>query len=613
MPLELQIELRANRGGTVLPDTHGQVWTELCAWAEQDGNGVMFGGARRDVEEQLSRALKFNTREQFPVRRLAILWKNDRWRTFVTRLCGRRAGKDLFNISTFQKMSSCRIDDYLFERIESIMRPLDSIYEEFGIELELERDYARLAGLHRRWKPYELFYPKEHNEFDINEDSPRHPQFLSTVDKSKYHALYRYLLGNGRDISLPNAHELLRRLNSHGKTMQAIMTHIVMWLNNDLANVHDREGNKPSLAEELLPVVSSMPEMEENPHFAAKTKTLELQRTVLTYVEKHAAAFTTVDLALLPEANVEPKIYQDRFRLEVWREVLVRVREAIGPRFRNPCVRDFHAATVAQPLRQPKLGLVDALQDVAIGHAEVAGNAMLKRSEAIEALRFIMEGALTRWRREYGQSGTGRQQQVVEARAAAVFPERVLSGEDSASSPPAVDERSDLDRETVPTRESPDTNIRVATRKRTSLFVESDESEGQLESPKAPEARMDPSVRGVGRDNSTVSSKRTQASTAICSFSENDDQDEREASPFWNSSLSRTAAARKVHRVQRKEATIGSDNTSTLRKAGTPRSLHTTSLPTKSHVRLQAGPVRANGSARPQQTQGWRTRPFAGA
>lgn len=66
MPLELQIELRANRGGTVLPDTHGQVWTELCAWAEQDGNGVMFGGARRDVEEQLSRALKFNTREQFP-------------------------------------------------------------------------------------------------------------------------------------------------------------------------------------------------------------------------------------------------------------------------------------------------------------------------------------------------------------------------------------------------------------------------------------------------------------------------------------------------------------------------------------------------------------------
>ena len=305
LPVELQIELRANRSGTVLPDTHGQIWTELRTCVEQDKSGTMFSGVRGDIEAQMSRALRLNTREQFPVRRLAILWKNDRWRTFVTRLCSRAAGKNLFNISTFQKLSSHRIDDYLFERIESIMRPIDVIWEEFGIELELERDYARLAGLHRRWKPRELFYPKQHDELNIDEDSPRHSQFLSAVDNSKYHALYRYLVENRRELSFPNAHELLKTLNSSGKTMQAVMTHVVMWLNKDLVSINDREGNKPPLAEELLPVVSSMLEMDvrRGPSPATKAETLELQRRVLTYVEKNAAAFMRDDLSFLPEAG----------------------------------------------------------------------------------------------------------------------------------------------------------------------------------------------------------------------------------------------------------------------------------------------------------------------
>ena len=376
LPLELQIELRANRSGTVLPDTHGQIWTELRTCAEQDKSGTMFSGARGDIEARMSRTLRLNTREQFPVRRLAILWKNDRWQTFVTRLCSRTAGRNLFNISTFQKLSSYRIDDYLFERIESVMRPIDVIWEEFGIELELERDYARLAGLHRRWKPRELFYPKEHNELNIDEDSPRHLQFLSPVDNSKYHALYRYLLENGRELSFPNAHELLKTLNSSGKTMQAVMTHIVMWLNNDLVSINDREGNKPPLAEELLTVVSSMLEMDvrRGPSPATKAETLELQRRVLTYVEKNAAAFMRDDLSFLPEAGAEPKLYQSRFRLEVWRDVLAQVREVIGPRFRNPCVLIFNTEAVRQPLQPPKLSLADALQDVVIQHPEVLGN-----------------------------------------------------------------------------------------------------------------------------------------------------------------------------------------------------------------------------------------------
>jgi hypothetical protein len=37
----------------------------------------------------------------------------------VTRLCERKMGKDLFNISIFQNLSSYRIDDFIFERLEA--------------------------------------------------------------------------------------------------------------------------------------------------------------------------------------------------------------------------------------------------------------------------------------------------------------------------------------------------------------------------------------------------------------------------------------------------------------------------------------------------------------
>lgn len=580
----------------------------------------MFSGARGDIEEQMNRALKLNTREQFPVRRLAILWKNDRWRKFVSRLCNRRAGRDIFNISTFQKLSSYRIDDYLFERIESIIRPLDVIWEEFGIELELERDYSRLAGLHRRWKPRELFYPKDHNELDIDEDSSRRSQFLLPVDNSKYHALYRYLAEKGRELAFPDAHELLKTLNSRGKTMQAVMTHVVMWLNNDLVSVNDREGNKPPLAEELLSVVSSMPEMAVgwDLSIAAKAKVLEVQRRVLMYVEKNAAAFTRDDLSLLPEAGVEPKTYQGRFRFEVWRDILARVREVIGPRFRNPCVSNFNTEAVRRLLQPSKLSFADALQDLIIQHPEIAGNPTLKSSEAKEALGAMMEKAVAQWKQQYRQGWTGLQPQDEEPRSAAIIPDLAPIRKASSFETSSVDEQNGHDRETGSTRVSASTHGQVARWEHTrgSLFIEPSESEGQLESPKAPEARVHSFSPHTERDNSTrpmQSFRQARPSTTVRSFSEDDEQAERGPSPFWNPSLAKTITARKVHRLQRKEAATVSASSETLQKASTLGSAPITALPTKPHVKPQSDSVRVIGAAQAQQRHGWRTRPLAGA
>lgn len=567
----------------------------------------------------MSQALKLNTREQFPVRRLAILWKNDRWRAFVTRLCGRRAGRDLLNISTFQKLSSFRIDDYLFDRIESVMRPIDVIWEDLGIELELERDYARLAGLYRRWEPQELFYPRHRGKLENHEDSPRHPQFLLSVDNSKYHALYRYLVNDGRELSFPNAQELLRNLNSYGKTMQAVMTHVVMWLNDDLVTVNARGGNKPPLVEELTSVVSSMLEVavRGGPSPETKAKMLELQRTVLAYVEKNAAAFTRDDLSLLPEAGVEPKTYQDRFRLDIWRDVFARVRELVGPRFRNPCVSGLDMVAMAQPLPTPNLGVTDVLQSVISQHPEIVGNPTLNRPEAKEALEAMIERTLTQWKQRYGQQRTETTPRDGELAPTALIPELARSRGASASETPLIDEEDRCQRGKGAARDSASTHGKEAKRKRAkaSLFVESSESEEQSESHDASERRvysLSPDVERDGPLRSIQSSNRAQGSNARRSFNTHEEQIAREASSSRDISLARTFT-QKVHRIQHAEVASESGSGGTRQPACKPGSAVKSNRPFKPHAKPQSGSGRPPAAARPQQKHGWRTQPFAGA
>lgn len=61
----------------------------------------MFNKAKANIKAQISQMLKLNTCEQFPICHLAIFWKNDCWRTFVTWLYSKKVSKNLFNISTF--------------------------------------------------------------------------------------------------------------------------------------------------------------------------------------------------------------------------------------------------------------------------------------------------------------------------------------------------------------------------------------------------------------------------------------------------------------------------------------------------------------------------------
>lgn len=71
----------------------------------------LFRGKKAAVERQMLDVLRLSSEDRFPVSRLVTLWKNDRWRSMITRWCETEVGRATFNISTWDWMSSYRIDN----------------------------------------------------------------------------------------------------------------------------------------------------------------------------------------------------------------------------------------------------------------------------------------------------------------------------------------------------------------------------------------------------------------------------------------------------------------------------------------------------------------------
>ena len=85
-------------------------------------DSFLFNGNTKAVEQQMSQILGLNGRVSFPVRRLGTLWRNDSWRPVITEWVRHPVGQATFNMSTFEWMSSCRMDDV------SVTAPRDSIF-----------------------------------------------------------------------------------------------------------------------------------------------------------------------------------------------------------------------------------------------------------------------------------------------------------------------------------------------------------------------------------------------------------------------------------------------------------------------------------------------------
>jgi hypothetical protein len=100
LPQHLHIKLRANREDIILPDNNGQIWTELATLFSS--NDKLFQGSNKAVEQEIFDYLGVSSRIKFPVRRLATLWKIDRWNPMITKWCQSSIGQATFAISTFE-------------------------------------------------------------------------------------------------------------------------------------------------------------------------------------------------------------------------------------------------------------------------------------------------------------------------------------------------------------------------------------------------------------------------------------------------------------------------------------------------------------------------------
>lgn len=107
---EDQIEqLRLNRKVIAKADSHGDIWLQAVEKASRDPGA--FQGRMEDIMGQMADALQLHDESGVPLRRLATLWRNERWRGMITRWCGTVVGRATFRISTWDWMISCRIDD----------------------------------------------------------------------------------------------------------------------------------------------------------------------------------------------------------------------------------------------------------------------------------------------------------------------------------------------------------------------------------------------------------------------------------------------------------------------------------------------------------------------
>lgn len=190
------------------------------------------------------------------------------------------------------------------------------------IELELDKDYQKLPGLIETFELHELFYPTCRKSTPVDENSPRRARFFKSLENHAYFSLYESLKDYGQQVMFSNPLEVSKSINAHGKVMQLVMTHVVMWVNDKPAKVTHREGNKPPLVEDLLPsMLLGSPvyaEREVVEKGVAREKALNLQRDVLEYVEAHVESFTEAVnkeyLNLMPDGEMDPLVYCERFR-----------------------------------------------------------------------------------------------------------------------------------------------------------------------------------------------------------------------------------------------------------------------------------------------------------
>ncbi|KAF2462913.1 uncharacterized protein BDR25DRAFT_247182 [Lindgomyces ingoldianus] len=406
LPLHLRIKLRANREDLILPDNHGQIWTELATLSSSDN--TLFQGPKTDVEREMLEHLRLSGPVKFPVRRLCTLWRNQNWKRMITRWCEFSLGQATFNISTFEWMASCRIDDvtirialtlrvqqFWFTTFHSVIDSISRIRSEFSIDVQ-SSDWIKLASLPQIRKPadvQQLFYPNLENQNKQKDVTLcRQRNFFLTAGDDVYDRLYRFVLSTP-DLGFADVHSLLKTTKQEGKVMSIVMSHVGQWLNRDPARVGERDNNKPLLRKDLLPA------LREKCGDDAEKQSIKLQERLLGYVRDKMSDFTSpaMEHYLHEYPDNTRDAYAKRFEHQAWRDMLILVVELAGPHLQHECLVQFNTKDPREISSKPASAIAQAVCKSISCIPEVAQNPALREKSAADDLCKIMELVIAKW------------------------------------------------------------------------------------------------------------------------------------------------------------------------------------------------------------------------
>ncbi|KAF7561207.1 hypothetical protein G7046_g2927 [Stylonectria norvegica] len=428
LPPELDVRLRVNRPDPSLPDSHGQTWMQLVLAANYDA--TLFQGKKAIVEKQMASILRLHGDNRFPTSRLVTLWKNIRWRSMITRWCETRVGRATFNVSTWDWMASCRIDNHWFSTFEQVLDTLREMPGNMPNTLSAT-DWAKMVtALPNGYSAMEvktLFYPGQQEKVEpVTEEAPsegleRRKDFLEEVCHRDYHRLCHYL-SQRLETRFPDVQRLLKTTKEEGKIMMQVMTHVVAWVNPRPAVVMDRrENNKPLIREDLIPVLKFTTGLHwkaggdnvSSEDSLLEQRSIDLERRVLVAVGDGMALFKTpaakASLEVFPTDHEND--YGQRFTTEPWKIVLEQVEQVLGPRTRSLLTFALPRHEIVETrARRATSSMTRAICALLPLIPEVVSNPGLNNSPAYEDLGASIDEAVMQWAaRRGGQEQSARE------------------------------------------------------------------------------------------------------------------------------------------------------------------------------------------------------------
>ncbi|KAJ3525306.1 hypothetical protein NM208_g11697 [Fusarium decemcellulare] len=228
LPDWLNLELRVNRKDPMMVDSHGQIWTQVVA-ASSINKKLLREKKKGILKGEIRESLYMSSDIDFPVPRLAGIWRNERWREITSQWCETTVGRDTFNISTWYWMITCRMDDYWFSAFRSVMHTLSQLPGD-ALRNITGADWKKLSNSLTAGRSetdiQQLFYEgQQMSQGTASTTTRRRPGFLALLADDAY-----------RDI--------------------CVMGHIVSWLNPTPTVITNHSDNKkPALRNDLVPML----------------------------------------------------------------------------------------------------------------------------------------------------------------------------------------------------------------------------------------------------------------------------------------------------------------------------------------------------------------------